>query len=314
MSLTMDRHCDIVIDNIRGKGCCILQYLSDELRREYERWSSNNPDIQGLEVSYINVSDVYNAYFILADYFTDSTVAESERESMHFGLRSKDLLVSALTRQTVSFAGRNKYTDKLEICSTLFFGLVKNHPFLDGNKRTALLILLYQLSNYGFMPCVSVNEYEKLVTAVAANSIPITYKHEFKKFRKRDDSTIHTIAYLLRRMTKKKDHTYSVNPSMKQFCLAMEKFGVKHELKNDKIHFEREIRHWMPSRKPKRKMYAVQFGGWTRGVHAGKAREILDSLEIYDQVPNYQEFLNGCDTMYDLISKYEVPFRRLKDR
>ena len=123
-----------------------MKYLRNDLREEYERIAKNVPDIEGLQHPLINFSDVLHAYFILADYFTDES--SDNIEHMLVGLRSADLLGSALGRQIVSFGGRKKYTDSIEICATLFYGLVKDHAFHDGNKRTALLTLLYQLTLY----------------------------------------------------------------------------------------------------------------------------------------------------------------------
>ena len=57
---------------------------------------------------------------------------------MLIGVRDLNLLGSAIGRQSASFGGKTKYTNPVDICATLFYGLVKNHSFSDGNKRTAL--------------------------------------------------------------------------------------------------------------------------------------------------------------------------------
>lgn len=118
-----------------------MRFSNDFCQTEYERLRSLYPDFSEISHPLINVSDVLKAYFALADFFTDP-MSEHE-ESMLVGLRSIDLLCSALGRQTVGYCGKSKYTDPIDICSTLFFGMVKDHAFLDGNKRTALLILIY---------------------------------------------------------------------------------------------------------------------------------------------------------------------------
>lgn len=82
-----------------------MKYLRNDLREEYERIAKNVPDIEGLQHPLINFSDVLHAYFILADYFTDES--SDNIEHMLVGLRSADLLGSALGRQIVSFGGRN---------------------------------------------------------------------------------------------------------------------------------------------------------------------------------------------------------------
>ena len=50
------------------------------------------------------MSDALRAYFALADYFTDPSAECSER--MLVGLRSADLLYSALARQRVTFGNQ----------------------------------------------------------------------------------------------------------------------------------------------------------------------------------------------------------------
>ena len=79
-----------------------MKYLRNDLREEYERIAKNVPDIEDLQHPLINFSDVLHAYFILADYFTDES--SDNIEHMLVGLRSADLLGSALGRQIVSFA------------------------------------------------------------------------------------------------------------------------------------------------------------------------------------------------------------------
>ena len=79
--------------------------------------------------------EVLKAHYIISDYFI------SEGESVFFGVKSFDLLSSAIARQHVEFAGIQKWEDCYHKMATLLFGLDKNHAFEDGNKRTALLSL-----------------------------------------------------------------------------------------------------------------------------------------------------------------------------
>ncbi|HHS99458.1 MAG TPA: type II toxin-antitoxin system death-on-curing family toxin, partial [Thiomicrospira sp.] len=55
------------------------------------------------------------------------------------GIRDQGLLVSALARAPQHFA----YTDSctlFNLAAAYSFGIVRNHPFIDGNKRVALTI------------------------------------------------------------------------------------------------------------------------------------------------------------------------------
>ena len=158
-----------------------MVFADKDIEKEYNRLIDLYPDIEGQNHPLLNISDVLRAYFSLADYFSDPS--SDAVETMLVGLRSADLLYSALSRQTVSYAGKTKYTNPIDVCSTLFFGMVKNHSFSDGNKRTALLSLLYQLNLYGYYPNCSVNSYERLVVAVAANKLPETFRDAWKKYK-----------------------------------------------------------------------------------------------------------------------------------
>lgn len=288
-----------------------MKYLAPELLAEYERISKDCEDIPGLAPPYVNVSDTLKAYFILADYFTD-TSSGSEVECMLVNVRSIDLLASALSRQVVSYGGKQKYSEPLEICSTLFFGMVKNHAFSDGNKRTALLILLYQLGQYNYMPAAPVTDFERLVLAVASSTLSTKYPYDYKKAKKKDDPNVATITLVLRKLTKKKDNTYHLAPTFKEFCAALNNQNVACNVKNDKMHFSRKIKKtWFG--KMQEVNYSVPFAGWTRTVGAKTARDILKHLELYDPFASYQELIDGKEPMYALIEKFEGPLRRLKD-
>ena len=61
------------------------------------------------------------------------------------GVRDDGLLESALAAPYQSFAGIEFYPGIIDKAVRLGFGLIKNHPFLDGNKRIgthAMLVLL----------------------------------------------------------------------------------------------------------------------------------------------------------------------------
>ena len=91
-----------------------MEYLPRELKELLEYDLKKCKDLD-LDKDLINISDALKAHYILADYFTDTSY-ETSSEKMLVGVRSYDLLASALGRQSVEFAGKRKYTDKLDIC------------------------------------------------------------------------------------------------------------------------------------------------------------------------------------------------------
>lgn len=305
--LTKDERRYIMEKNV--KECSIMKFLPQELQTAYEFDRKKYPDILELSKPFINEDDVLRAHYILADYFTDPT-ANIEAERMLVGVRSYDLLSSAVSRQNCSFGGHRKYTDNFDICSTLFFGLVKDHAFHDGNKRTALLTLLNQLFSYGYYPKANIKDFENLVLAVADNSLPQKYPKAYKKFKKSEDPVIKTIAYLLRRMVDIKDRSFHSDITMKEFIAALEKQGVECENTGTKIKMRRKTKNIIF---PVTYTYTVNFYGLTRVIEAGMARDTFDALHLFNEHPSYKSVFEGREPMYKLIAQFEEPLRRLKD-
>ena len=61
------------------------------------------------------------------------------------GIRDEGLLDSAINVPLQTFASKDLYPTVLEKAARLGFGLIRNHPFIDGNKRIgthAMLVFL----------------------------------------------------------------------------------------------------------------------------------------------------------------------------
>jgi death on curing protein len=56
------------------------------------------------------------------------------------GLRDSNLLQSALARPRQLFAYSDPTADLSMLAAAYAFGIAKNHPFVDGNKRTAAVV------------------------------------------------------------------------------------------------------------------------------------------------------------------------------
>lgn len=64
------------------------------------------------------------------------------------GIRDEGLLLAAMARPQNLFAyGEN--VDIAALAASYAFGIAKNHPFLDGNKRTALVVSITFLNLNG---------------------------------------------------------------------------------------------------------------------------------------------------------------------
>ena len=65
------------------------------------------------------------------------------------GLRDLGLLESAVARPQTTFDGQNLYPDLFQKTAALMESLAQNHPFVDGNKRTAITAAAMFLSQNG---------------------------------------------------------------------------------------------------------------------------------------------------------------------
>ena len=57
------------------------------------------------------------------------------------GIHSFDLLYSAIERPKATFGGDDLYETIFDKAAALIHSLILNHPFVDGNKRTAFVSL-----------------------------------------------------------------------------------------------------------------------------------------------------------------------------
>jgi len=84
-------------------------------------------------------------------YLTVEEVLEINAEVMggRHVLRERGLLESAVARPQASAFGADAYPDLVTKAAALLHSLVLNHPFIDGNKRTAVLATLVFLDLNG---------------------------------------------------------------------------------------------------------------------------------------------------------------------
>ena len=92
------------------------------------------------------------------------------------GLRDRALLESAVAAPQASFGGIPLITDLVEVAASYLFFLCRNHPFVDGNKRTALAsCLVFLQANNGLpdpdLPGRNIDDWEALVVDVASSRI-----------------------------------------------------------------------------------------------------------------------------------------------
>ena len=89
------------------------------------------------------------------------------------GVREAALLESAVAAPQATMMGQPLISDPVEIAAAYLFYLCRNHPFVDGNKRTALAACLVFLETNHLLPSekLPVEEWESLIIDVAASRL-----------------------------------------------------------------------------------------------------------------------------------------------
>jgi death on curing protein len=87
------------------------------------------------------------------------------------GVRDLNLLKSALGMPAATFGGEYLHTDVFEMAAAYLFHIVKNHPFIDGNKRVGAVASLIFLALNGYEFTASQNTLAEFVLAVATGDL-----------------------------------------------------------------------------------------------------------------------------------------------
>ena len=112
-----------------------------------------------------------NCFHLTVDIVREIHAAAVAKFGGTDGLRDVALLESAVAAPQASFGGKSRYVDLVEVAAAYLYYLSKNHPFVDGNKRTAFGACIVFLRLNGIEPEADGPDWERLVMDVAASAI-----------------------------------------------------------------------------------------------------------------------------------------------
>jgi len=90
-----------------------------------------------------------------------------ERYGGRAGIRDAGLLQSAVSVPQATMGGEYLHSDLSEMAAAYLFHIVKNHPFVDGNKRTGAVAALVFLELNGIEVTPNEDELVSIVLSVA---------------------------------------------------------------------------------------------------------------------------------------------------
>ena len=106
------------------------------------------------------VQDIHELHTQLEDEFVLSS-----------GVRDENLLASAVNTPFQTFMGSDLYPSLCDKAAQLCYGIANNHPFTDGNKRTALHSMYVYLIINGYDITATQQDVENLIINVAAGNM-----------------------------------------------------------------------------------------------------------------------------------------------
>jgi death-on-curing protein len=104
----------------------------------------------------IGLEDAIHIHEILVDKFGGTT-----------GIRDIKLLESALSRPFQTFDKKDLYPTPVEKAAAIIESILKNHPFIDGNKRTGYVLMRLLLIESGLDILATQDEKYEFVVAIA---------------------------------------------------------------------------------------------------------------------------------------------------
>jgi death-on-curing protein len=87
------------------------------------------------------------------------------------GLRDLGAIASALSQPRVSVGGQDAYPTLIDKAAALGYSLIRNHGFIDGNKRIAHAAMEVFLVMNGMELRASVDDQERFMLALAAGDV-----------------------------------------------------------------------------------------------------------------------------------------------
>ena len=97
------------------------------------------------------------------------------------GVRDAGLVESAVARPQATFGETDLYLDVWSKAAALMHSLIRNHPFVDGNKRTALTAVAIFLELNGHPLTASNNEVLAFTQRAAAGGMEVAEMAEWLK-------------------------------------------------------------------------------------------------------------------------------------
>lgn len=86
-------------------------------------------------------------------------------------MRDEESLLAAIERPWQASFGQEHFASPFEKAAALMESMIRRHPFVDGNKRTATASAAYLLSTFGYHLEAEQRELEDFAVSVAVGEV-----------------------------------------------------------------------------------------------------------------------------------------------
>lgn len=185
------------------------------------------------DIQYLNAEAIERIHLALEQEFASSGDPISPSGPRGDG----ELLTSSAFRPQTSAAGQLKYPTMEMAGGALLHSLVHNHPFHDGNKRTAAVSLVIFLDQNGYTLLCEEDELVELILNVTRHTILDDDKVE--DFRKADEEVVAIAQWI--NSKRHKIENYRKNMKWRELRTLLSSYGCNFEdRRGNKIKISRE--------------------------------------------------------------------------
>lgn len=259
-------------------------------------------------INTLSTQDVISIHEVLA---TDFLAAEDPISPP--GIKSLHLLESAVARQLTGLGDRLKYDSAVLNAASLIYGICCNHPFYNGNKRTALVVLLCHLdkNDLTFEEHVSHRDLYDFMIKVAGHGFA-----EKKSKSRGADTEVEQMGKWIRARTRKIQRGERII-TFRELKSILARHGYQLEDLRDNscdlVRYE-EKKIWLGFGKKTERVRVMRIGYPGDGVTIGKAqlKEIRERCRLIERhgVDSHLFYSNARPADY-FVATYRGTLRRL---
>ncbi|MHA7877128.1 type II toxin-antitoxin system death-on-curing family toxin [Roseivivax sp.] len=262
----------------------------------------------------LSVKSVLEIHYLIADFFYSKGDGIGGA-----GTKSMSLLQSAVDRQYVSSGREWKWRSSYEVAATIMFGVIRNHPFHDANKRTSLISAANIMLQDNVALTASESSLVRFTEKVASHEL-VTFRR-FKEMKKKGypDPEVRFIAWYLRRNSRKLTRT-SHSITFRELATTLARYG--YEMKDPHgntidVYFsgsDGSTKHNPFNFGVGDRVCNLGYPGASKQVAKSDLKRLRDTLGL---IPKFgidsAAFFQDADPITNLISSYEGVLRKLAD-